>query len=75
LLFVWKPQAPSPVPLDPPFIGPSTAEAVWTIPRNTPAGTYRLRHEGAAQAPGAPRVEYSGGSSPFVVAAAVSGCP
>ena len=75
LLFVWKPAAPSPVPLDPPFIGPSTAEAVWTIPRNTPAGTYRLRHEGAAQTMVAPKVSYSGVSSPFTVAAPASNCP
>lgn len=76
LLFVWKPEAPSPVPDDPPFTGPSTAEAVWTIPRNTPAGVYRLRHDGVAQtAPGAPRQAYTGVSSPFTVGAPTSDCP
>jgi len=76
LLYVWKPAVPSPVPLDPPFIGSSTAEAVWTIPRGTPAGTYRLRHEGVAQtAPGAGQVAYSGASSPFAVAEAPGECP
>jgi neutral ceramidase len=75
LLFVWKPVTPSPAPLDPPFIGASTAEAVWTIPRNAPAGTYRLRHEGAAQTLVAPKAAYAGVSSPFTVGAPVSDCP
>lgn len=75
LLFVWKPVVPSAVPLDPPFIGASTAEAVWTLPRNTPAGTYRLRHEGAAQTLVAPKAAYSGTSSPFTVGGPTSDCP
>jgi neutral ceramidase len=76
LLYVWKPTAPSLVPLDPAFVGTSTAEAVWTIPRNTPAGVYRLRHEGVAQTdPSAPLEPYSGTSSPFTLGAPISDCP
>jgi len=75
LLFVWKPAVPSPAPLDPPLIGASTAEAVWSIPRNAPAGTYRLRHEGAAQTLVAPKAAYAGVSSPFTVGAPTSDCP
>ena len=76
LLYVWKPRAPSPLPIDPVLIGPSTAEAVWTIPRDTPAGTYRLRHEGASRmAPLLDAADYSGVSSSFTVAGTVAECP
>jgi neutral ceramidase len=75
LVFVWKPLLPSPLPVDPPVIGPSTAEAVWTIPRNTPPGLYRLRHVGGARTLVAPLTAYEGVSSPFAVAGAVEACP
>jgi neutral ceramidase len=76
LIFDWRPPAPSPLPIDPPLIGPSTAAAVWTIPRDTPPGTYRLRHEGAAQAaPLLPKSAYRGVSRPFEVAGPVGACP
>jgi neutral ceramidase len=76
LLYIWKPTAPSLVPLDPAFVGTSTAEAVWTIPRNMPAGIYRLRHEGVAQThSGAPLEPYAGTSSPFTLGAPISECP
>lgn len=76
LLYLWQPLIPSPLPIDPPLIGPSTAAAVWTIPRNAPAGSYRLRHEGAAQTlPLTAVSSYSGESSPFEVSAPGSDCP
>ena len=76
LIYVWKPALPSPVAVDLPVTGPSTAEAVWTIPKTTPAGRYRLRHEGAAQAaPGAAVQPYSGLSSVFTLSEPASACP
>ncbi|MGH8530397.1 MAG: neutral/alkaline non-lysosomal ceramidase N-terminal domain-containing protein [Nevskiales bacterium] len=77
LLFVWKPLLPSLLPLDLPIVSglSSTAEAVWTIPKNTPLGTYRLRHEGTAQTLLLPKEEYSGTSSPFTVDGSVAECP
>ena len=76
LWFVWQPDAPSRVPLDPAIVGSSTAAAVWAIPRNTPAGVYRLRHEGVAQTdPSATPEPFSGVSSPFTLGAPVSDCP
>ncbi len=75
LAFVWKPLLPSPVAVDPPVIGVSTAEAVWTIPQNIAPGTYRLRHEGAAQTLLLPKAAYSGVSSPFVISGPASECP
>lgn len=76
LLYVWKPLRAQTIPVDPAVVGPSTAEAVWTIPKNTPAGTYRLRHEGASRASQqAAAVPYSGVSSPFTIAGPVSDCP
>jgi neutral ceramidase len=76
LLFVWKPMFPSPLPIDPPLIGPSTAEAVWTIPRDTAPGTYRLRLVGAAQTtPLLPASPYEGISREFTIAGTPASCP
>ncbi|MCH8542875.1 MAG: neutral/alkaline ceramidase [Alcanivorax sp.] len=71
LWFVWHPAVLPPLPLDPVPTGPSTAEARWHLPANTPAGIYRLRHQGVA-APGGP---YSGVSGPFTVAGPLAECP
>lgn len=76
LLYVWKPSVVSPIPVDPLVTGPSTAEAVWTIPRNTPPGTYRLRHVAAARmSPLQAAVPYEGISSPFTIAGPAAECP
>lgn len=76
LLYVWKPLQAQPIPVDAPLTGPSTAEAVWTIPRNTPPGSYRLRHEGASQMSAtSPVAPYNGISSPFTIAGPVAICP
>lgn len=76
LIFDWRPSAPSPLPIDPPLIGPSTAAAVWTVPRNLASGTYRLRHEGAAQAAALlPKSAYRGVSRQFRVAGPSAACP
>ncbi len=78
LLFLWKPAVPQVLPIDLPVVGSglsSTAEAIWSIPKNTPAGTYRLRMEGSAQTLVLPKASYSGVSSPFTVSAPVSDCP
>ncbi|MES2684755.1 MAG: neutral/alkaline non-lysosomal ceramidase N-terminal domain-containing protein [Pseudomonadota bacterium] len=76
LLYVWKPLQAQPIPVDAAATGPSTAEAVWTIPKNTPAGTYRLRHEGASRmSEAAAAVPYKGISSPFTIAGPVAECP
>lgn len=76
LFYVWKPRLPSPLPIDPPFIGPSTAEAAWTIPRDTPAGTYRLRHVGASRmTPLLDAATYEGVSSAFTITGEPEICP
>lgn len=76
LIYVWKPAIAPPVAIDLPVTGASTAEAVWTIPKNTPPGRYRLRHEAASQAAGAAAATpYSGVSSVFTIAGPVSACP
>jgi neutral ceramidase len=76
LLFIWQPLTPSPLPIDPPHIGPSTAAVAWTLPRNLPGGTYRLRHEGAARFSSAvPAMPYSGVSRPFTVTGSAEVCP
>lgn len=76
LMFLWTSSLPSPLPIDPAVIGPSTAKVQWTIPRNAPAGMYRLRHEGASQAaPGAGIVPYTGISSAFAISAPSASCP
>ncbi|MEK6807073.1 MAG: neutral/alkaline non-lysosomal ceramidase N-terminal domain-containing protein [Pseudomonadota bacterium] len=76
LIYIWKPRFPSPLPLDPPFIGPSTAEAAWTIPRDTPAGSYRLRHVGASKmTPLLDATSYEGVSSAFTLTGEPQTCP
>lgn len=76
LIFNWQPAIPSPLPIDPPVTGPSTASAEWTLPRNLPAGEYRLRLEGAAQVSALTGAgDYSGASSPFIVADGAMPCP
>ena len=76
LLYVWKPAMPSASPTDPATTGPSTAEAVWMIPANTPPGVYRLRHEGAARMSAAmAAAAYEGVSSPFTIAGTSAECP
>jgi neutral ceramidase len=56
--------------------GPSTAEVLWHIPANAPAGTYRIRHEGVSRtsASAAP-VPYTALSSPFQVTGPPADCP
>jgi neutral ceramidase len=75
LRFVWKPLLPQELPIDT-ITGSSTAQAVWTLPRDTPAGNYRLRHVGAAQtSPLVPAQPYEGISSTFTVAGPAAACP
>jgi neutral ceramidase len=74
LRFVWKPLLPSPLPIDTAQIGPSTVEAVWTIPRDIAPGTYRLRIEGRAQTLLLPAQDYGNASSPFLVTGPAQRC-
>ncbi|HXG27860.1 MAG TPA: neutral/alkaline non-lysosomal ceramidase N-terminal domain-containing protein [Nevskiales bacterium] len=75
LLFTWLPQTGQLTPIDV-VTGPSTAEAVWTIPRDTPAGTYRLRHAGVAQTtPLLPAQAYEGVSREFTIGGMPATCP
>ncbi|MFI4979497.1 MAG: neutral/alkaline non-lysosomal ceramidase N-terminal domain-containing protein [Nevskiales bacterium] len=56
--------------------GASTAEALWKIPLDTTAGTYRIRHEGVSRLSASkPAQPYEGISSPFQVAGAPADCP
>ncbi len=75
LWFEWLPEMPSQTPTDPAVVGPSTAAAIWHIPADTPKGTYRLRHTGAAQTTVAPLEQFEGVSSAFTVAGPVANCP
>lgn len=74
LLFDWQPLLLPALPLDS-ATGASVATARWRIPRDTPPGTYRLRHEGVAHTALLPAQAYSGASSPFTIAGAVETCP
>lgn len=74
LVFDWLPLTGIALPIDS-VTGPSTAQAIWTIPLDMPAGTYRLRHEGASAILGGPVVPYSGVSSSFTIAGTPANCP
>ncbi|NGY03734.1 neutral/alkaline non-lysosomal ceramidase N-terminal domain-containing protein [Solimonas terrae] len=57
-------------------VSTSTAEALWTIPRNTPAGTYRIRHEGVSRtSSSAPAQPYEAISRSFAVDGVPGVCP
>lgn len=75
LWFSWKPAYPSPLPIETPQLGPSTAQAIWHIPRNMPNGVYRLRHDGVAANALSGSEAYSGASSPFTLQGPVAECP
>lgn len=69
--FVWHSDSP-----EPQLTGTinSTAEILWRIPRNTPAGTYRIRFEGVANQLTL-LTPYEGTSSEFIVTGPVANCP
>ncbi|MDB5986212.1 MAG: hypothetical protein JWR16_1265, partial [Nevskia sp.] len=56
--------------------GPSTAEALWKIPLDTAAGTYRIRHEGVSRLSASEAAQsYEGISSSFQVIGTAADCP
>ncbi len=62
-------------PNDAPVTGPSQAEVRWEVPLDTPAGEYRLRHNGVAQeSPSAATILYEGVSSGFTIDGAAQNC-
>jgi neutral ceramidase len=75
LTFVWHSNA-NLISTELAMAGPSTVEALWQIPRNTPAGVYRIRHEGVSRtSAGAAPQPYEGISSPFRVDGTPGDCP
>lgn len=75
LLFVWDSDV-SLIHTQLGTIGPSTAQALWTIPANMASGTYRIRHEGSFrlsrnQAP----QPYEGISKSFKISGTPAACP
>lgn len=75
LIFQWNPSIPSPLPIEVPEVGPSTADAIWHIPHNIEPGTYRLRHTGAAQTLILPLEQFEGISSSFEIMGSPAQCP
>jgi neutral ceramidase len=75
LTLVWH-SNPSLVSTELSMAGPSTVQALWQIPRNAPAGVYRIRHEGVYRlsASAAPQA-YEGISSPFRIEGTPGDCP
>ena len=69
--FVWNSDTPEPQLL---ATVTSTAEILWRIPRNTAAGTYRIRFEGVANQLSL-LTPYEGQSSEFTIAGPVANCP
>ena len=56
--------------------GASTAQALWKISLDTPAGTYRIRHDGVSRlSAGKPALPYQGISSAFQVSGTPTDCP
>lgn len=56
--------------------GPSNAQALWRIPRNAPAGVYRIRHEGVSRTSSSqPPAPYTGISRTFAIHGTPAACP
>ena len=75
LRFVWHSE-PNLVYTELNMAGPSTAQALWRIPLNAPAGVYRLRHEGVSRLSASePPAPYEGSSREFSVEGSPALCP
>ena len=80
LLFYWQPDPVSPVLAQSQGYRQSVVEATWHLPRNLPAGRYRIRHEGTAvpvlSGPlSGEELPFSGMSSVFTVDGPLGDCP
>jgi neutral ceramidase len=76
LRFVWKPERPSGIPVDVAPIGPSTAQARWTIGCSIPAGKYRLKYAASGRtSPASALQPFEGVSSAFTVSAGTQCMP
>ncbi len=77
LIYEWQPLVQPPLALERPQTSSGgTALVTWHVPRNTPAGTYRLRVEGASRAMFSSEASaYETISEPFVVNGPLSECP
>lgn len=75
LRFVWN-SSSNPISTELNMVSASTAELLWKIPRNTPAGTYRLRHEGVSRTSrSAPATPYEAIGQPFTISGTPQACP
>ncbi len=75
LSFIWH-STPTLVSSELAQAGPSTVEAIWKIPLDTPAGTYRIRHEGVYRLSASAAVQpYEGISRSFQVTGTPGSCP
>mgnify|MGYP003636168107 CR=1 FL=1 len=77
LLYEWKPILQAPVALERPLLtSGGTALVNWTIPANTPTGTYRLRVEGKSLGLIALEAQpYQAISNTFTIIGTESVCP
>ncbi|HET8881989.1 MAG TPA: neutral/alkaline non-lysosomal ceramidase N-terminal domain-containing protein [Solimonas sp.] len=75
LRFVWN-SSSNPLSTELNMVSASTAEVLWKIPLNTPAGTYRLRHDGVSRTSrGAPPTPYEAVSRTFEISGTPQVCP
>lgn len=74
LLYIWNALIPLPVAAELPLTTSGNAEVRWDIPRNTAAGTYRFRIDGATRSLAGTEA-YQGISDAFTVGEPVNACP
>jgi neutral ceramidase len=75
LVFVWH-WSQNPILVAQHTVDLSTAQAMWKIPNNTPAGTYRIRHEGVYRLDASQEPEpYTGTTNIFKVVGNPAICP
>src|SRR3546814_16841182 len=70
LRFVWN-SSSNLISTELNMVSASTVDLLWQIPRNTPAGTYRLRHDGVSRtSSSAPPTPYEAISRSFPISGA-----
>lgn len=75
LLFVWDSDV-SLINTELGTIGPSTAQALWTIPADMAPGTYRIRHDGSYRLSRDQTPQpYEGISRSFAISGVAAACP
>ncbi len=75
LIYDWRAQIAQPAAFENPLGSGGSAQVIWSVPRNTAAGTYRIRIAGGAKVLSDAVQHYEATSEPFTVSGPSDECP